>query len=164
LEKQKEFFNRDRQTNIPKLSEAIRSILAARRHDDLRVKVVRVDLAITQSTNRQAFYEIKAPKPNKGQCLEVLDRILNFHLITGKDRENLQTYYAMPYNPYGRSRASYKWSHALKYLPFEEVVLVGDEFWNAIGGNGTYEELLDIYMEVGKEKSKYMFDALAFGF
>jgi hypothetical protein len=43
-------------------------------------------------------------------------------------------------------------------------VLIGEEFWKIIGGKGTYEELLDIYREVGHEKSKAMMDALLFGF
>ncbi len=58
----------------------------------------------------------------------------------------------------------YKWSQALNYTPFQEAVLIGNEFWNIIGGSSAYEELLDIYLEVGYEKSKYMLDALAFGF
>lgn len=48
--------------------------------------------------------------------------------------------------------------------PFDEVVVIGDEFWNIVGGPTAYEELLEIYLEVGREKSKYMLDALAFGF
>ena len=43
-------------------------------------------------------------------------------------------------------------------------VLIGDEFWQIIGGKGTYEELLGIYREAGNEKSKAMMDALLFGF
>jgi hypothetical protein len=33
-----------------------------------------------------------------------------------------------------------------------------------VGGATAYEELLEIYLEVGREKSKYMLDTLAFGF
>mgnify|MGYP006272704559 CR=1 FL=1 len=72
--------------------------------------------------------------------------------------------YAMPYNPYGVTKADYKWSQAKNYLPFNEAVVIGDEFWNIVGGLATYGELLEIYLEVGREKSKYMLDALAFGF
>jgi hypothetical protein len=42
--------------------------------------------------------------------------------------------------------------------------VIGEEFWRLVGGPGTYHELLEIYQSVGKAKSKYMIDALAFGF
>ncbi|WP_082127240.1 TdeIII family type II restriction endonuclease [Calothrix sp. 336/3] len=52
----------------------------------------------------------------------------------------------------------------LNYTPFDEAVVIGNDFWKIVGGDTAYEELLDIYLEVGKEKSKYMLDALALGF
>ena len=69
----------------------------------------------------------------------------------------------MPYNPYGITKKDYKWSYALNYMPFHEAVVIGKDFWNIIGGEKVYEELLDIYLEVGNNKSEYMLDALAFG-
>jgi hypothetical protein len=39
-----------------------------------------------------------------------------------------------PYNPYGVTKAVYRWSQALNYLPFEEAVVIGHEFWNIVGG------------------------------
>ncbi len=108
------------------------------------------------------FFEIKGSKPNKGQCLEVIQRLLRFHLLCGESRPDAQSYYAMAYNPYGPNRSDYKWSVARKYTPFEQAVIMGHEFWNIIGGETAYEELLDIYQEVGREKSKQMLDDLAF--
>ena len=70
----------------------------------------------------------------------------------------------MAYNPYGLTRADYRWSFARGYTPFDPAVVIGDEFWNIVGGPTAYEELLGIYQEVGHDKSKYMLDALAFGF
>ena len=49
-------------------------------------------------------------------------------------------------------------------MVFDEAVVIGNEFWNIVGGATAYEELLEIYLEVGREKSKYMLDTLAFGF
>ncbi len=37
-------------------------------------------------------------------------------------------------------------------MDLEEEVLIGKEFWDMVGGNGTYEEILSIYQEVGKAK------------
>jgi hypothetical protein len=80
------------------------------------------------------------------------------------NRPQVQSYYAMPYNPYGASKSDYKWSQAISYLPFDEAVLIGQDFWNLVGGETAYGELLEIYLEVGREKGKYMLDSLAFGF
>ncbi|MEH1912252.1 TdeIII family type II restriction endonuclease [Nostoc sp.] len=148
----------------PTFEQMITAVLNARRTDDLKTKVVRADLYIMEKDGTELLFEIKAPKPNKGQSLEVLQRLLRFHLLRGVNRPQLQAYYAMPYNPYGVTKADYKWTQAKSYLPFEEAVIIGNEFWNIVGGATAYEELLEIYLEVGRDKSKYMLDALAFGF
>lgn len=107
---------------------------------------------------------MRSPQPNKGQCLEVTQRILRIHLLLGEPRPAAQAYYAMAYNPYGPTRAEYRWSFGRQYMPFAEAVLIGHEFWDIIGGPRAYAELLDLYQEVGREKGKYMLDVLAFGF
>lgn len=110
------------------------------------------------------FFEIKSPKPNKGQCLEVTERLLQIHAAKKKKRPDIYAYFAMPYNPYGTKKSQYKHSFSRKYLDMKEEVLLGSEFWDFIGGKGTYDELLEIYAEVGKENGKKIIDALAFGF
>lgn len=40
------------------------------------------------------------------------------------------------------------------------MVLLGREFWDLLGGTGTYNELLSIYVEVGKEKGPDIVDRL----
>lgn len=148
----------------PSLEQMITAVLQARRPDDLERKSVRADLYILANDGTEFLFEIKAPKPNKGQCLEVTQRLLRFHLLRGANRPQVKAYYARPYNPYGSTKATYRWSQALNYLPFKEAVVIGYEFWEIIGGQTAYEELLEIYLEVGREKGKYMLDALAFGF
>ena len=76
--------------------------------------------------------------------MEVIQRLLRYHLLCGQSRPAAQSYYAMAYNPYGANRSDYKWSVARKYTPFEQAVIMGHEFWNIIGGETAYEELLDI--------------------
>ncbi len=66
----------------------------------------------------------------------------------------------MPYNPYGDSRADYRWSIARKYLP-DDAVLIGEEFWDLIGGKGTYRALLSIYEEVGEGMRQEILEAIA---
>jgi Type II restriction endonuclease, TdeIII len=147
----------------PSFKEMIRSVLESQKTDDLVQRTAKADLYIVSLSGEQTFFEIKGSKPNKGQCLEVFERLLRFHLLCSNEYPS-KTYYAMAYNPYGSERTAYKWSVAKQYTPFEDAVVIGHEFWEIIGGETAYAELLEIYQEVGHEKNKYMLDALAFGF
>lgn|SRR5574341_346825 len=122
------------------------------------------DLFLETNKGVRYFFEIKSPKPNKGQCLEIAERLLRVHAITQEKRPKVNAYYAMAYNPYGSRREDYKHSFSLQYLDMKNAVLLGEEFWEIVGGKGTYEDLLEIYREVGREKTKSMMDALLFGF
>lgn len=122
------------------------------------------DLYLRDKAGHEYFFEIKSPRPNKGQCLEVAERLLRIHAITQKNRPYVNAYFAMAYNPYGTRLEDYRHSFSLQYLDMQNEVLLGTDFWTLVGGEGTYEELLEIYREVGREKGKAMIDALAFGF
>jgi len=122
------------------------------------------DLYLKDEAGHEYFFEIKSPRPNKGQCLEVAERLLRIHAIKQKNRPYVNTYFAMAYNPYGTRLEDYRHSFSLQYLDMQSEVLLGADFWTLVGGEGTYEELLEIYREVGREKGKAMIDALAFGF
>ena len=68
----------------------------------------------------------------------------------------------MGYNPFGQRLEHYRHRFALRYLDMYHQVLLGADFWTLVGGEGTYEELLELYKEVGQDKGKAMVDALAF--
>ena len=61
-------------------------------------------------------------------------------------------FYALPYNPYGL-RADYAWSFPKRLFNMKEdkVVLVGEEFWEKIGGTGTYRAFIEAVNEIGTE-------------
>lgn len=60
--------------------------------------------------------------------------------------------YALPYNPYG-TKENYTWSYPGRWFNMREdpVVLIGDEFWEKIGGLGTYQAFIEAVNEIGKE-------------
>ncbi len=122
------------------------------------------DLFIETKSGNQLFFEIKSPKPNKGQCLEVTDRLLKIHAFKKAASPKVRTYFAMAYNPYGDDRDYYKHSFTLNYLDFKNQVIIGKEFWDLVGGKGAYEEVLAIYREVGKQKGSDMLDQLALNY
>jgi Type II restriction endonuclease, TdeIII len=41
--------------------------------------------------------------------------------------------------------------YPLAFFEFEHEVMLGKPFWEFVGGDGTYEELLDVYREVGED-------------
>jgi hypothetical protein len=122
------------------------------------------DLYILQNNGTELFIEIKSPKPNKGQCLEATGRLLQIHGITHEKYPKARAYYATAYNPYGILKDTYRHSFVLNYMDLEDEVLLGKEFWDLVGGTGTYEEVLSIYQEVGREKGPDMLDQLALGY
>jgi len=122
------------------------------------------DLYLRDKEGNEIFMEIKSPKPNKGQCLEVTDRLLQVHAIRKQGPPKVRTFYAMAYNPYGEDKSAYNHSFTLNYLDLKNQVLIGKEFWELVGGPGTFEEVLKIYREVGREKGPDMIDQLALGY
>lgn len=122
------------------------------------------DLYIETKSEEEWFFEIKSPKPNKGQCLEATGRLLQIQAITHAKYPKAKAFYATAYNPYGVEKSTYRHSFTVNYMDMTNEVLIGKEFWDLIGGKGTYEEILNIYQEVGKEKGPDMLDQLALGY
>ena len=148
----------------PGLDEMVDRILNVNNGDKSEPREIIADLYVLGSDGTEYFFEMKSPKPNKDQCLRMTRRILLTHALKDRPRPTVKSYFAMTYNPYGNLRTEYKWSMPQNYMPFKDSVLIGEEFWNFIGGPTTYEELLSIFRYVGKVKRKYIVDALAFGF
>lgn len=143
--------------------ELIQKVLAST--DAQTVQRTRIaDLYLQDNELNEIFMEIKSPKPNKGQCLEVTDRLLQAHAIRKLGPPKVRTFFAMAYNPYGDDRADYKHSFTMNYLDFKNQVIIGKEFWELVGGPGTLDEVLGIYREVGREKGPDMLDQLALNY
>ena len=68
----------ERKDDKPTLSEMVGAVLDARRTDDLISLKVTADLYIRAEDGTRYYFEIKSPMPNKGQCLEVTQRLLRF--------------------------------------------------------------------------------------
>jgi hypothetical protein len=99
--------------------------------------------------NKRYAFELKAPLPNSDQTKVSKEKILKLYSM-----EPLQVdgaYYALPYNPYGR-KEDYAWSFPSRWFNMkeDEVVLIGDEFWEKVGGRGTYQSFIDAVNEIGK--------------
>ena len=107
----------------------------------------RIDLYVRTHDGESHYFEIKSAKPNKGQCIEMKQRLLTALAIQRED--TTRTWWGVPYNPYGRG--DYRHVYPLAFFDFEHEVMLGEPFWEFVGGDGTYEELLQVYREVGEE-------------
>ena len=107
----------------------------------------RIDLYIRTHGGEDHYFEIKSAKPNKGQCIEMKQRLLTALAI--RRHKPSHTWWGVPYNPYGRGE--YRHVYPLAFFDFEHEVMLGEPFWDFVGGAGTYEELLEVYREVGEE-------------
>ena len=61
-------------------------------------------------------------------------------------------YYALAYNPYGK-KEDYNWSFPMRWFDMhnDESVLIGEEFWDLIGGEKTYDIFIQEINALGSE-------------
>lgn len=109
------------------------------------------DIFVQTKDNTEYYFEMKTPKANKSQCLDMTRNMLSICAMRKGTANNVKAFFAMPYNPYGNKKNDYNHSIVLNYLDLERQVLMGDEFWEFIGGKSTLKELLSVYEEVGNE-------------
>lgn len=107
------------------------------------------DIYVEKEDKKYAF-ELKAPLPNSDQTKVSKEKILKLYSMVGNPI--LGAYYALPYNPYGK-KENYNWSFPARWFNMKEdkVVLIGDEFWDFIGGKGTYQLFISEINKIGKE-------------
>ena len=99
-------------------------------------------------THQKYAFELKAPLPNSDITKVSKEKLLKLYSM--EPRQIDEAYFALPYNPYGR-RENYSWSFPARWFNMreDEVVLIGDEFWEKIGGLGTYKAFIDAVNEIG---------------
>ena len=109
----------------------------------------RVDLFVRTHRGDTHYFEIKSPKPNRGQCIEMKQRQLTA-LALQRDA-NTFAWWGVPYDPYGRADA-YSHPHPRRFFDFSNEVKMGADFWNFVGDSpATHESLIGLYRDVGLE-------------
>tara|TARA_B100000686_G_C16725355_1_gene937436 strand:+ start:275 stop:1105 length:831 start_codon:yes stop_codon:yes gene_type:complete len=116
---------------------------------DIPVTVICDLYTENRSNSKKYAYEIKAPLPNSDQTKVSKEKILKLHCMRPKKIDH--AYYALPYNPFGSKKVDYKWSFPNRWfnMQSDEVVLIGKEFWDTIGGIGAYQGFVDAIREIG---------------
>lgn len=119
--------------------------------DSLIPTTVMADLYIETKDGKKLAFELKAPLPNSDQTKVSKEKILKLYAMEPTKVDS--AFYALPYNPYGANRKDYAWTFPARWFNMQEdpVVLIGGEFWDKIGGTGTYEAFLEAVDEIGGE-------------
>ncbi|MCY7284615.1 MAG: TdeIII family type II restriction endonuclease [Cyanobacteria bacterium CAN_BIN43] len=101
-------------------------------------------------TGEKYAFELKAPLPNSDQTKVSKEKIFKLFVMQPKKVDH--AFYALPYNPYGK-KEDYKWSFPARWfnMQTDECVLIGDEFWELIGGEGTYSKFVTEVNLLGKD-------------
>lgn len=95
------------------------------------------------------YLSIKTVKPNIDQTAEAKRDLLKLKLHDPQ----ANVYFGLYYNPYGERREDYAWTPPKRIFDFvrDDVVLIGRDYWDTLGGPGTYDALLEIARHVGEE-------------
>jgi type II restriction enzyme len=115
------------------------------------VKPTLVDLYLEDESGEIFLFDLKTVKPNRGGFKEFKRTLLEWVgvVLAENTKAKVNTFIAIPYNPYEPKPYS-RWTMA-GMLDLENELKVAKEFWDFIGGEGAYEDLLDCFEMVGIE-------------
>ncbi len=134
----------------PDWNNELKYILEGKSRKIIPVTVV-CDVYAEDKKNKRIYtFELKAPLPNSDQTKVSKEKILKLYCM--EPRQIDEAYYALPYNPFGK-RKNYSWAFPARWFDMknDKVVLIGDEFWEKIGGLGTYKAFIEAVNEIGDE-------------
>lgn len=134
----------------PDHDSEMREILSVTSGEPVEISVI-ADLLISDFKPGPLFLEIKSPRPNLDVCAESKKKMIYFQALF--EDQQPEAYLAFTYNPFVY-REKYKHRFTMQIMDLNKEVLMGDEMWDKLGGNGTYEELLEIAEEAKKIISK----------
>ena len=99
---------------------------------------------------RKFAFELKSPLPNSDVTKVSKEKM--FKLYAMQPQIVTDAFFALPYNPYGK-RESYAWSFPERWFQMktDRNVLIGDDFWDLIGGEGTYQMFITEINKLGLE-------------
>jgi len=108
----------------------------------------RIDV-FAQKNDTEYYFEIKTVKPNIDVFARTKEKLLQWKAMRYSIDQDIRirAYICIPYNPEAPNPYS-RWTLQGLY-DLENEVLVAEDFWDFLGGVGTYEELLDIFEQTG---------------
>ena len=127
--------------------EAIRKVCQS--GEIRRIKPTMVDLHLKKKSGEIYLIDLKTAKPNRGNFKEFKRTLLEWVAVVlyENPKAKIDTLIAIPYNP-SEPKPYDRWTMA-GMLDLKNELKVAKEFWDFLGGNNTYEPLLDCFERVG---------------
>jgi len=125
-------------------------ILDAVRNANLHaIKTPRVDVWLETYDEELFLIDIKTVKPNKSNFIDFKRTLLEWVAVELAEKEDRKVHslIAMPYNPY--EPEPYRSWQLRGMLDLNHELLVGKAFWDFVGGESAYEDLLDCFETAG---------------
>lgn len=132
----------------PDHAKEMSEILDAKSGKTRREIRVIADVYIGDFEDGPLFLELKTPQPNIDICAESKKKIFDFKALLHD--QNPEAYLAFYYNPFV-TRAAYAHAPTKRVMDMQAEVLMAEEFWDKIGGSGTFSQLLQVIEDVGNE-------------
>lgn len=136
----------------PSKIDEIAAIRAVSQSGEMKtVKPTKVDVKIIGHDDTIYLFDIKTAKPNAGGFKEFKRTLLEWVAATLAEnpQAKIETLIAIPYNPY--EPAPYARWTMRGMLDLDNELKVADEFWDFLGGEGAYKDLLDCFERIGIE-------------
>jgi type II restriction enzyme len=137
---------------LPNKINEIETIRKVAQQGKLRtIKPTKVDILLENHSGELFLFDIKTAKPNAGGFKEFKRTLLEWTatILSSKPKLKVHTIIAIPYNPYYPEPYS-RWTMR-GMLDLENELKVAHEFWDFLGGAGSYEDLLLCFERVGIE-------------
>ena len=124
----------------------VKQVLSVSAKDGKAQKEGRIADFYMRRNGKEHYFEIKTVKPNMDVFTKSKSKLLEW---VARRRSPIKVFLAFPYNPY----------HPQPYERFTEQgvlekgkeFLIGKEYWDFLGGENAFEELLALFDAVGKE-------------
>jgi type II restriction enzyme len=134
----------------PDKPEETQLILNANKNAKLHAIVTpRVDVWLETYDEELFLIDVKTVKPNKSNFIDFKRTLLEWVAVELAEAQNRKVHslIAMPYNPF--EPEPYKSWQLRGMLDLNHELLVGKAFWDFVGGEGAYEDLLDCFEAAG---------------
>lgn len=138
-------------TNPDKPAE-VKAIRAVCRQGDMKtVKPTKVDIKLIATSGAVYLIDLKTAKPNAGGFKEFKRTLLEWvaAALANDPSTDIQTLIAIPYNPYDPQPYT-RWTMR-GMLDLQNELKVAEEFWDFLGGQGTFQQLLNSFEKIGIE-------------
>jgi type II restriction enzyme len=115
----------------------------------ITLKPGKVDLFVQNYEDSIFLFDLKTAKPNIENFKSFKRKLLEWCAIIFAKNPGLDVHslIAIPYNPY--EPAPYERWTLQGMLDLEKELKVADEFWDFLGGDGAYQDLLDCFESAG---------------